>query len=130
MHPLREARTREAMTQVDLARILEVDPSIVRHIEAGRIAAYPRIRRLCSEIFKQDSMDNGEKPVIRHFCLEVDDIDEVSRALTAKGYKVGEKKLGADQSYQAWTSDPAGVAIEFHQYTENSSQMTGKDCEF
>ncbi|OGV68596.1 MAG: hypothetical protein A3K19_11515 [Lentisphaerae bacterium RIFOXYB12_FULL_65_16] len=41
---------------------------------------------------------------------------------------VTDKKLGADQSWQFWVTDPGGVRIEFHQHTENSSQRTGKDC--
>lgn len=52
----------------------------------------------------------------------------VRRCLGAGGYAVTEKKLGADQSWQAWTTDPSGVRIEFHQYTAHSSQVTGKDC--
>jgi ribosome-binding protein aMBF1 (putative translation factor) len=51
MHPLAEARKKKGMTQVKLARELEIDPSIVRHVEAGRVQPYPRFRRLCAEIF-------------------------------------------------------------------------------
>ena len=39
-----------------------------------------------------------------------------------------EKKLGEDQSRQAWVTDPAGVRIEFHQYTAKSCQSTGATC--
>ena len=65
---------------------------------------------------------------IRHLCLEVDDIESVSRALKTHGFEVSDKKLGGDQSWQAWTTDPSGVRIEFHQYTQTSAQRTGKDC--
>ena len=51
MHPLAEARKNAGMSQVKLAIQLEIDPSIVRHIEAGRQAPYPRFRRRCAEIF-------------------------------------------------------------------------------
>ncbi|HSI85718.1 MAG: VOC family protein [Candidatus Methylacidiphilales bacterium] len=68
-------------------------------------------------------------PRITHLCLETDNIDEVSNKLAAAGYEIRvSKKKGADNSWQIWTSDPDGVAIEFHQYTETSSQYTGKDC--
>ena len=51
MHPLAEARKKVGMSQVKLAIQLEIDPSIVRHVEAGRQAPYPRFRRRCAEIF-------------------------------------------------------------------------------
>ncbi len=38
-------------------------------------------------------------------------------------------KLGADGSRQFWMKDPNGMAIEFHQYNENSSQLTGQGVE-
>jgi hypothetical protein len=41
---------------------------------------------------------------------------------------VTDKILGADHSWQIWTADPAGVKIEFHQYTNASCQTTGADC--
>ena len=61
-------------------------------------------------------------------CYEVGDIDEVSRRLKADGHEVTDKKLGSDQSWQIWTTDPGGVKIEFHEYTAKSSQVTGRDC--
>jgi len=70
----------------------------------------------------------GNQIMIKHFCLEVDDIDDVAQKLTAAGYTVTEKTLGADQSWQAWTTDPSGVRIEFHEYTKDSSQLTGENC--
>jgi hypothetical protein len=44
------------------------------------------------------------------------------------GYETTEKKLGSDQSWQIWTTDPNGVRIEFHQYTADSSQRTHNNC--
>jgi len=80
------------------------------------------------EVFRQDEIrGNGSCP-IRHLCLEVCNIDEVSRHLRDKGHEVTEKKLGADGSWQIWTTDPSGVQIEFHQYTKQSSQLTAQDC--
>lgn len=75
-----------------------------------------------------DVMDTKANGPIRHFCLEVDDIEQVRRRLTENGYEVTDKKLGADQSWQLWTTDPSGVRIEFHQYTDRSSQVTHEDC--
>lgn len=80
------------------------------------------------EVFRQDKVDTKAKSPVRHFCLEVDSIDVVSDHLTESGYEVTEKKLGADESWQAWVTDPAGVRIEFHEYTEKSTQITGADC--
>lgn len=81
------------------------------------------------EFFQADSVPNAGGP-IRHLCLETDDIDGVIARLKSCGYKVGEKKMGADHSMQVWAGDaPDGVAIEFHQYNEESSQRTGRNCE-
>ena len=80
------------------------------------------------EIFCKDHIDTTASAPITHFCLEVDDLDPVREQLMAHGYKVTEKKLGADHSWQMWTSDPGGARIEFHQYTGQSSQKTGKNC--
>jgi ribosome-binding protein aMBF1 (putative translation factor) len=52
MHPLAVARKARDMSQVKLARLLEIDPSIVRHVEAGRVKPYPRFRRLCSQFLE------------------------------------------------------------------------------
>jgi len=65
---------------------------------------------------------------IGHLCFEVDDIDEVVARLKALGYEAGQKSFGPDNSWQAWTADPSGVRIEFHQYTPESTQLTGNDC--
>ena len=80
------------------------------------------------EAFRQDAVDSQGRFPISHVCFEVDDIDAVSRRIQSAGYAVTEKKLGADRSWQAWTADPSGVRIEFHQYTKESSQVTGRDC--
>ena len=81
------------------------------------------------EFFLADSVPAAGSP-IRHVCLETDDIDGVIIRLTAHGYKVGQKSVGADHSPQVWASDaPDVVAIEFHQYTPQSCQITGKPCE-
>jgi catechol 2,3-dioxygenase-like lactoylglutathione lyase family enzyme len=80
------------------------------------------------EVFRRDHVDPEAKAPISHLCLETADIDAVSRQLKSLGYTVTDKKLGADQSWQTWVTDPAGVRIEFHQYTPNSSQTTHRNC--
>ena len=80
------------------------------------------------EIVQQDEIDVKANGPIRHFCLEVDDIDQIRLRLADNGYEATEKELGADQSWQAWTTDPTGMRIEFHQYTDRSCQATHEDC--
>jgi transcriptional regulator with XRE-family HTH domain len=47
---LREIREVRKMTQAELGRRVRVDPSLIRHVEAGRMQAYPRLRRLVSRV--------------------------------------------------------------------------------
>jgi len=80
------------------------------------------------EVFQRDAIALKTKSPILHFCLEVDDIDALARRLAGHGCEVTEKKLGADRSWQIWTTDPNGVRIEIQQYTPQSSQVTREDC--
>lgn len=82
------------------------------------------------ELFKYERTDPKALAPIAHICFETSDIDDLSRRLKAHGCEVTEKSLGADKSWQIWTTDPAGVRIEFHQYTRESSQFTGRPCIF
>ena len=66
---------------------------------------------------------------LSHFCLETDSIEEMRQRLVDAGYNPGQIKMGADNSYQFWIKDPNGMDMEFHQYTPESSQTTGKDVE-
>ncbi|MEM9753787.1 MAG: VOC family protein [Planctomycetota bacterium] len=77
------------------------------------------------EVFKGDPGPVGN---INHVAIEVEDIDAVIQRLHDYGYEVGDKRLGGDYSWQAWTTDPNGVRIEFHQYTEQSMQLVGGTC--
>ena len=77
------------------------------------------------EVFKGDS---GEVGNINHLALEVDSIDSVLEQVRSCGYETGEKKLGADHSWQSWLTDPNGVRIELHEYTEESLQLKGGQC--
>ncbi|MBN1348692.1 VOC family protein [candidate division KSB1 bacterium] len=82
------------------------------------------------EIFKEKAVNTAVTCPIRHLCLEVAEIDQTNQHLIALGYEVTEKQMGGDNSWQSWTTDPTGVKIEFHQYTENSSQITGENVVF
>lgn len=78
------------------------------------------------EVFAQNEAPNLERPLIKHFCLEVDDLDATIAKLQAAGVEVSPKKWGADRAWQAWITDPSGVRIELMQYTDNSAQFTGE----
>lgn len=80
------------------------------------------------EVFAQDVVDQGSKPLLKHMCLEVESIDEAIRRISAAGVEISPKKLGSDRSWQAWITDPSGIRIELHEYTPESSQFTGRDC--
>ncbi|WFB35433.1 VOC family protein [Kiritimatiellota bacterium B12222] len=75
------------------------------------------------------SGEPGEVGNIRHLALEVEDMDVLIQRLREHGVEVGEKKRGADHSWQIWCKDPNGVDIEFHQYTPESLQLRGGRCE-
>ena len=77
------------------------------------------------EVFKGGRSEPGN---IDHIAIEVEDIDAVIGRLRTHGYEVEDKALGADHSWQAWTSDPNGVRIEFHEYTPESMQLAGGTC--
>ncbi len=80
------------------------------------------------EVFRQPAVQDQAAHPLRHICFEVEDIDATIRHLKSQGVEVTAKKMGADHSWQAWTADPAGVKIEFHQYTPESTQLTGEAC--
>lgn len=59
-----------------------------------------------------------------HFCLEVDDIDEIANHLKANGLTLDvEPKRGKDTNWQCWVRDPDGNRIEFMQLNPGSPQM-------
>lgn len=81
------------------------------------------------EVFQTTEAEWSVPPrPITHLCLEVDDIEAVRARLIDRGISVTDKKAGADNSWQIWCKDPDGTDIEFHQYTPESSQLTGKPC--
>jgi len=78
------------------------------------------------EVFAEEPA--GSLSRIRHLCFEVDDIDASIAQLDKQGVKHTEKKLGGDHTWQTWIKDPDGIDIEFHQYTDKSSQRCGTNC--
>lgn len=80
------------------------------------------------EFFEEKETPSGESSQFKHICLQTDDIDGLLATLRNNGIDVTDKQLGGDGSWQAWTSDPNGIRIEFHQYTPESSQTTRRDC--
>jgi len=82
------------------------------------------------EVFKDRSGNEAgpQDKRIKHFCLEVEDIDAARDRLLSKGIAVTDKKKGNDASWQIWCKDPDGIDVEFHQYNPDSSQVTGARC--
>lgn len=82
------------------------------------------------EVFSTDEDLSGHPTHarIKHFCLEVENIDAVEARLGEHNIESWGKKLGADNSWQLWCRDPSGTEIEFHQYTPESTQLTGETC--
>ncbi|MEM1108072.1 MAG: VOC family protein [Planctomycetota bacterium] len=77
------------------------------------------------EVFKGDPGTPGN---INHLCLECDDMDAVIQKIRDAGHEVSDKIYGDDFAYQCWLTDPNGVRIELHEYTDKSLQHTGGTC--
>ena len=80
------------------------------------------------EFFK-DLKDYNDNSHLRHLCFETKDIKIFREHVINKGVEASEITKGGDQSYQFWVKDPDGVNIEFHEYTPESSQLTGNEVE-
>ena len=72
---------------------------------------------------KEELPDLEAHGLYDHLCLEVDDIKSMVERLREKGVEVSHPKMGFDNSWQAWLSDPSGNRIELMQYTEKSWQQ-------
>lgn len=60
-----------------------------------------------------------------HFCLEVNDIQEIAAHIRSKGVSLSvEPKQGKDGNWQCWVVDPNGFRIEFMQLMPGSMQNT------
>jgi len=71
----------------------------------------------------------GGRGIIKHFAIEVEDIDVAYAQLRKHGIEVTEKKLEKDHEWMITCSDPNGIFIELQQYTEKSMQLVGGVCE-
>ena len=80
------------------------------------------------EVFEQPILESNTQHPLKHFCLQVENIDEVVTTLRSYGFQVSDKRAGLDRTWQCLTCDPNGINIELHQYTAESSQLTGRDC--
>lgn len=78
------------------------------------------------EVFATDEAAAEGRSPIKHFCLEVEDLDAVISKMNESGIEVSAKLLGADQAWQAWITDPSGIRIELMQYTDTSTQFSGR----
>lgn len=66
------------------------------------------------EVFAEEDDVNAERPLIRHFCLEAEDMDSAIAALRRQGVDSSENKSGADGAWQAWITDPGGSPVELN----------------
>ena len=92
--------------------------------ENGRLnSIYLRVgNRAFIEMFGDRAAGDGKGQAYCHICLEVDDMAKTVAEIRARGAEVSEPKLGKDNSWQAWISDPDGNNIELHSYTKESRQ--------
>jgi len=79
------------------------------------------------EVFERAEAGTGPATRIDHLCLEVEDIDAAVAHVRGMGVAITDKKLGVDETWQAWVTDPNGVRIELFQYTDRSAQFVGGD---
>jgi catechol 2,3-dioxygenase-like lactoylglutathione lyase family enzyme len=82
------------------------------------------------EVFRSGNAElTCDGQILGHFCFETDAIEKLRQTLVEQGYAPREIMMGADNALQFWIHDPNGLDIEFQQYTEQSSQFTGKNVE-
>ena len=79
------------------------------------------------EVIKNNNV-RGEGGV-RHFAMEVDNVDEAYEELIKAGYGATKKELAGDNNWMITCNDPNGVFIELQQYTVKSMQRVGGICE-
>jgi catechol 2,3-dioxygenase-like lactoylglutathione lyase family enzyme len=66
--------------------------------------------------------------IVRHFAIEVDDVEAARQGLIAAGIETGEAVLENDRTRMITCHDPNGVFIELQQYTDESMQTRGGVC--
>jgi len=75
------------------------------------------------ELFQGNPAPAPKDASYKHICLEVDDIDATIAELAERGIEATDKKLGTDNSWQAWLTDPDGNRLELHAFTPESKQV-------
>ena len=75
------------------------------------------------ELFQGKAEPTSQNASYKHICLEVDEIESTVAELTKRGVEVTGKKLGSDNSWQAWLTDPDGNRVELHAFTPKSKQV-------
>ena len=71
----------------------------------------------------------GSEGIIRHFAIEVDDVDVIHANLTAADIAVTDKEFCNDKIWMVTCKDPNDIFIELQQYTADSFQLKGGVCE-
>jgi glyoxylase I family protein len=79
------------------------------------------------EVFANTAAGRAEINQIDHLCLEVVNMDAAIARIRGQGVDVSDKKMGCDETWQTWLSDPNGVRIELFEYTGTSAQFCGGD---
>jgi catechol 2,3-dioxygenase-like lactoylglutathione lyase family enzyme len=94
-----------------------------RNARGERVGLYLHLgERTFIELFAGGPGAAAPDASFRHICIEVDDVAAEVARIRRAGIEIGDPKLGADRSWQAWLSDPDGNRIELHGYTVESSQ--------
>jgi catechol 2,3-dioxygenase-like lactoylglutathione lyase family enzyme len=75
------------------------------------------------ELFEGDAAPAPGDASYRHISLEVEDMESTVVELRGRGLTVTGLKMGNDNSWQAWLTDPDGNRIELQQFTEESRQV-------
>ena len=81
------------------------------------------------EVFENREAPFAAQGPVDHLCLEVENLDAALEVLRRHGIEIrdGAKKLGVDNTWQAWIRDPSGTKIELFEYTGKSAQFLGGD---
>lgn len=66
---------------------------------------------------------------VRHFALEVEDVNVVYQTLIDLGVEATPANLESDHTLMVTCHDPNGIFIELQQYTAKSMQKVGGVCE-
>ena len=65
---------------------------------------------------------------VRHFAIEVADVDATREVLVKNGVEVTGRETGGDHTLMITCHDPNGIFIELQQYTDKSMQYNGGTC--